>query len=185
MLQEQSTLPLFVVMLGSVCLGGVVERWMLSGQKIWQSWPTPKSLKARFCAKGSAKLESLLQTYKPRVCVLACAYLETDGLPADCDLKRGLTGHGNTRPGRRGLFSFSLFFFFFFFFFFLSGGGRIGDSSAKPKQKRKKLKKEKKKNQQQTKWCIRRHSSSKKMTWTWTGGLSVTVGCPVQPYYHR
>lgn len=35
-----------------------------------------------------------------RVC--ACLYLETDGLPADWDLKRGLAGDDNTRPGRRG-----------------------------------------------------------------------------------
>lgn len=30
-----------------------------------------------------------------------CSYLETDGLPADWDLKRGLAGDDNTRPGRR------------------------------------------------------------------------------------
>lgn len=32
-----------------------------------------------------------------------CSYLETDGLPADWDLKRGLAGDDdNTRPCRRG-----------------------------------------------------------------------------------
>lgn len=34
------------------------------------------------------------------MCVHVCSYLETDGLPADWDLKRGLAGDDNTRPGR-------------------------------------------------------------------------------------
>lgn len=52
------------------------------------------------------------------VCVHVCSYLETDGLPADWDLKRGLAGDDNTRPGRRE--------------FFLRGG--VTDLSAKTKK---------------------------------------------------
>ena len=35
------------------------------------------------------------------------------------------------------------------------------------------------------KWCIWRLLVKQTMTWTSTGGLSVTVGCPVQSYFHR
>ena len=64
-----------------------------------------KSLKAWVCAKGLTKLEGSFQTYQALcVCVHVCSYLETDGLPADWDSKRGLAGDDNTRPGRRGFF---------------------------------------------------------------------------------
>lgn len=80
-----------------------------------------KSLKAWVCAKGLTKLEGSFQTYQALcVCVHVCSYLETDGLPADWDSKRGLAGDDNTRPGRRGFFW---------------GGGRVRDLSAKTKQK--------------------------------------------------
>lgn len=59
-----------------------------------------------------------------------CLYLETDGLPADWDLKRGLAGDDNTRPEKRG-------------FFGGVGGmdGWVRDSSAKTKRKKTKTKK--------------------------------------------
>ena len=63
------------------------------------------------------------------VCVHVCSYLETDGLPADCDLKRGPAGDGNTRPGRRVFISW----------------GRAMDLSANLKQKKSENNKKKKK----------------------------------------
>lgn len=64
------------------------------------------------CAKGSAKREGLFQTCQALcvcvrvcacVCVCACV-LETDGLPADWDLKWDLAHDGDTKPGRRAFY---------------------------------------------------------------------------------
>lgn len=66
--------------------------------------PTGEAKGFSLC-QGLDKAKGQLQTYQAlcvyaRLRALCVLYQETDGLPADCDFKRGHAKDDNPRPGR-------------------------------------------------------------------------------------